>query len=120
LSTNSDLDIDFGTPLGLLVDMTLTFEDGDVCCGGNGNGTPGDDPNSFVSDGSGGAIITLWGANGYTSTSPTSGSYDNEGGPTTVGMDLRLQLSRVPEPTTVMLMGLGLLGLGFRRRIVSV
>jgi hypothetical protein len=83
---------------------------GDVCCGGNSNSTPGLDPNSFdVSTG----ILTLWGANGFVPAGTNVDTYYvNE----TLGMDIRLQLSQVPEPGMLTLLGMSLLGLGLRRR----
>ena len=104
LANPSSLDVVFGAPGGLLMDTAITFEAGDVCCGGSGNGIPGDDPNSFASTGINEAIITLWGANGW------NGGYNNVDGSTTLGMDLRVRLTQVPEPNTAFLLGIGLLG----------
>lgn len=110
LAGASTLAIDFATGTTNLIDTTIGFMPGDICCNGNANGTPGLDPNSF--DASTG-ILTLWGANGFVSSGTNVGTYYvNE----TLGMDIRLQLSQVPEPGMLMLLGMGLLGLGLRRR----
>ena len=88
-------------------DQSIEFTGGDQCCTGV------NDPNSFVND-----IITLWGANGY--TAPQGGGNPQDGwdggNDTTMGIDLQIHLTRVPEPASLMMMGLGLLGFGVRRR----
>lgn len=111
LANPSSLDVVFGSPNGLLTDTTISFLAGDLCCGGNDNGIPGDDPNSFVSIGSGESVITLWGANGY-----ADGGYNNVDGLTTLGMDLRVRLTKVPAPDAVSLFAIGLLGVAVLRR----
>jgi len=90
----------------------LYFEDDIVCCDANDNG-----PNSFLSDVVlGGMIMTLWGANGWDTVIDDGGfNSDNDDYPTNIGIDLRLHLTAVPEPDSLILMGIGLLGLGFRR-----
>ena len=114
LATPSTLAIDFAVPNTHLVDTVLGFVPGDICCSGNTNTTPGLDPNSF--DASAG-IISLWGANGFLANATGSRVadyyYDS-----TLGMDLRLQLSptSVPEPSTLALLGLGIAAIGVARR----
>ena len=107
LNNVSGLFVDFITPTGSLMDDTFTFNVGDVCCS---DGVT--DPNSFTDQKNGTAWITLWGANGWNGS-----HYDNSSnyGETTVGMDLRLQLTRVPEPSTLILMAMGLLIVGSKR-----
>lgn len=77
---------------------------GAVCC------NTSNAPNSLMNDGNGGLIMTLWGANGYSEQTAYAGGDD-----TNLGMDLRIRLTRVPEPAGLILMGLGLLGLACRR-----
>jgi PEP-CTERM motif len=79
----------------------LYFKLGYQCCGSSNN-----DPNTFNPLGNG--ILTLWGANGWDGQSDFTDD-------TSLGMDLRLQLTQVPEPTSLILMGVGLLGLGYRK-----
>lgn len=106
LVDHSDLSVSFDSPTASLTDDTFTFKTGNVCC--NGGVT---DPNSFTDQGNDTAWITLWGANGWNGSNFDNGS----GGKTTVGMDLRLELTRVPEPSALILLAMGLLGVGFKR-----
>ena len=67
-------------------------------------------PNSFLSDGLGGRILTLWGADGF-----TNGEYSGSN----IGLDLRVHLSAVPLPAALPLFGtgLGIMGfIGWRRK----
>jgi hypothetical protein len=92
-------------------DLDLFFKLGYQCCGSTDN-----DPNTFNSLGNG--ILTLWGANGWNPEADDSNSGNGTGDysdSTTLGMDLRLKLTQVPEPTSLILMSLGLFGLGFRK-----
>lgn len=114
LANGATLDIDFLAPTPNLIDTTLGFAPGDVCCNGNNNGTPGLDPNSFdLSTG----IMTLWGANGFDENATGDNAVDYYNG-STLGMDLRVKLSAVsvPEPSVLALMGLGIIALGIARR----
>lgn len=107
LSSISTLALDFeDNGLGSrLVDTTLGFNPGYVCCGDDGN-----DPNSFMAGSGVNMIITLWGANGFTTF---GGRYPNAN----LGMDLRLEMSPVPLPPAVWLFGSALVGLvGVARR----
>ena len=108
LASNASLDISFsGAGLNGLTTTTLGFLSGFVCCGSSGS-----DPNSFTTDGLGGAIMTLWGADGF---NVANGFYDDS----SIGMDLRLELTTVPVPAALPLLasGLGLFGFfGWRRR----
>ena len=93
--------------------LKLWFTPGQQCCGGGPN-----PPNSFTADG----IMTLWGANGFDISAfqndPQSGWASTGGNfTTTIGLDLRVHL--VPEPTSLLLMGVGMLGLSMRRRVIS-
>lgn len=91
-------------PNGATKVTDIGFKLGDICCNNNGNG-----PNSFVTDGMGGGIITLWGADGF---SLGNGTYAGS----TVGLDLRVRLSAVPLPLTLPLLGTALFALGLARR----
>ncbi len=110
LSVNSMLFVDFdATAEGNgLVDATLGFLPGYVCCGSTAY-----DPNSFLANGSD-MWMTLWGAD-YGYSGAFNGSYDGAN----LGMDLRLSMSptSVPEPSILVLLSVGLLALGFTRRI---
>ncbi|MCZ6525276.1 MAG: PEP-CTERM sorting domain-containing protein [Gammaproteobacteria bacterium] len=57
--------------------------------------------------------MTLWGANGIFDTDQISAGYyyDDQ----TPGMDLRIKMSQLPAPASLMLIGIGLLEFGFRR-----
>lgn len=104
LTNNSELVADFDGTNGALDDAVLGFMSGDICCNGNNNATPGLDPNSFeLSSG----VLTLWGADGF---NLSNGSYSGS----SLGMDLRIQL--VPEPATLALFGLGLIGVAARKK----
>lgn len=91
-------------PNGAAKISNIGFKAGNICCNANGNG-----PNSFVTDGMGGGIITLWGADGF---SLANGTYSGS----TVGLDLRVHLSAVPLPLTLPLLGTALFALGLLRR----
>jgi len=109
LDDNYSLAIDF-TPNAIspLSDGNIGFLPGYVCCGSTDN-----DPNSFLADSNGDLIMSLWGANFFSSL-PFAGVYDNK---TNLGMDLRIKLEPVPVPAAVWLFGSGLLGLvGVARR----
>ena len=83
----------------LVTDTTFEFAAGYVCCGNNGF-----DPNSFRSNGSGGMVMSLWGANDLNLAHP-------------LGIDLRITMNEaIPEPMTAILYGVGLVGLGYARR----
>ncbi len=91
--------------LGLADD--IWFPGGNLlCCSSGSIG-----PNSFISDGAGGMIMTLWGANGWNSTSGFAG-----GGDTTIGIDIRLHFRQVPEPSALLLLLAGLGGLALARK----
>jgi len=104
LASNSELIVDFqGTPSGFLTDTTIGFLPGDICCSGSL------DPNAFN-----GSMMSLWGANfDYgTGNDIFNGSYAGS----TLGMDLRLELTAVPVPAAVWLFGSGLIGLAATAR----
>lgn len=109
LSSPGTMAIVFDNPTAKLINTTIGFMPGDVCCSGTGNSTPGSDPNSF--DPASG-ILTLWGASGFDSQN-TNGWYPNN---PLLGMDIRVRMSTVPEPASFMLLGTGLLILGFLRQ----
>jgi len=108
LASPGTLDIVFASPTTTLINTTIGFMPGDVCCNGTGNSTPGSDPNSFDPDS---GILTLWGADGFDNQN-ANGWYPNN---PHVGMDIRVRMSAVPEPATFMLLGTGLLILGLLR-----
>ena len=82
-------------------DGDIYFKPGHICCEAI------EGPNSIINDTvNGGKIITLWGANGF-----SNGTYAG-GGDTDLGMDLRIHIRKVPEPASLIIMGLGLLGFG--------
>lgn len=87
----------------------IYFEGANVCC------SPTNGPNSIIDDIGGSKIVTLWGANGYNENAKTFAG----GNDTTLGMDLRFRLTRtqVPEPSSMFLLGIGLLGLFGRRSL---
>lgn len=95
LASNSELVLDFSGSNGALTDTIIGFNAGDVCCSGS------HDPNAFN-----GSLMSLWGAN-YSYTGDFDGSYTGS----TLGMDLRIELTPVPVPAAIWLFGTGLLGL---------
>ena len=105
LAANSVLNISFsGTSNPALTDTTIGFLPGDVCCSGFY------DPNSFrpYQDK---MIMTLWGAD-FMGDFLNTGRYDYA----ELGMDLRMKMiERVPEPSVLAMLAIGLLGLGSRR-----
>lgn len=113
LNPSSTLDVDFDGSSGFLTDTTIGFLPGDICCSGTG------DPNSFK-DISGSLIMSLWGANwdygdgsNFNSALGSPGAYEGS----TLGMDVRMELTLVPVPAAVWLFGTGLIGLaGVARR----
>lgn len=92
------------TPPVELVDTTIGFKQGYVCCGSDG-----DDPNSFHVKSDGSAVMSLWGADDFT-------LIDQSYGDPNFGMDMRLTLTAIPEPMTGILFGIGLAGLALVRR----
>ncbi len=105
LSSESELAIDFSGSYGQLVDTVMGFNPGDVCCESTA------DPNSFD-----GSLMSLWGANFNYSGGPNgpislpggfNGSYDGS----TLGMDLRIELTAIPVPASAWLFASGILGL---------
>lgn len=112
LAMNNQLSISFTNPSGVLVNDQIGFLPGYICCG-----LTDQDPNSFVSNGNGEMIMSLWGAN--FGGGEFTGNYDDATGArlATYGMDLRLGLTAVPVPAAVWLFASGLIGLvGFARR----
>jgi hypothetical protein len=109
LNPSSTLSVDFDGSNGFLTDTTIGFLPGDICCSGTG------DPNSFKDIG-GSLVMSLWGANwDYAGGFDSTRDYPYQG--STLGMDLRIELSEVPVPAAVWLFGTGLLGLvGVARR----
>jgi len=108
LQSHTTLQVGLNAPgLNGVTSALLGFKSGYVCCGSTNF-----DPNSFISDGNGGAIMTLWGADGF---DVVNGTYSGSG----LGMDLRLRLTHAPIPAALPLFGtgLGVLGLfGLRKR----
>jgi hypothetical protein len=88
----------------LATDTTFIIAAGFVCCGNNG-----DDPNTFHDNGSGGKVMTLWGANDLYLANP-------------LGIDIRLTLdpTSVPEPMSGVIFGIGLVGCAYLRRRKTV
>ena len=114
LDNNSSMTLNFanGSLNGESSPATIGFLPGYICCGNTEN-----DPNTFNSDGMGGAIMTLWGADGFDVDNYGIGSYFNSN----LGMDFRVHLtevSAVPLPASLPLMMSALVGLGYlgRRR----
>jgi len=105
LAANSQLNITFSNPTGVLQNGEIGFLPGYVCCGRSDQ-----DPNSFVA-GNGNMVMSLWGAD--FGGGIFNGSYDDSSGNrlATYGMDLRLSMAPVPVPAAVWLFGSGLLGL---------
>lgn len=101
-----------GSPPAELVDTTLGFMAGFVCCGNNG-----DDPNSFHVNSPSDAVMSLWGADDFTIATP---GYTDPN----FGMDLRISLTTgatdIPEPMSMALFSIGLAGLGMTRRRKTV
>lgn len=103
LDNNYSLAIDFSpNAISPMTDGNIGFLPGYICCGSTDN-----DPNSFLADGNGDMIMSLWGAN-FSTGLPFAGQYDNK---TDLGMDLRIKLEPVPVPAAVWLFGSGLMGL---------
>ncbi|MEM7540814.1 MAG: PEP-CTERM sorting domain-containing protein [Pseudomonadota bacterium] len=102
-------DADSGNDI-TIADNQLFFKTGIQCCNSDGFG-----PNSFKQDTNGDMVMTLWGANGW---DVAAANYTAGGNPTTLGVDLRLRLQKIPEPATLSLLGLSLLaGTLMRRRM---
>ena len=111
LNPSSTLSVDFDGSNGFLTDTTIGFLPGDICCSGTG------DPNSFK-DIDGSLVMSLWGANwDYGDDSAFDSSLLKPYLGSTLGMDLRVELTVVPVPAAVWLFGSGLIGLiGIARR----
>ena len=93
---SGSLDADFAADS--LADTSFIFEAGDQTSSTQALG----DPNS-IND----TFITLWGANADWFDASTS---------TGLGIDLRVELTETPLPSTLLLFGTGLVGLGAIRR----
>ena len=97
---------------GKYKDRTFTFLSGDQIRRNRNS----DDPNSFKNN-----FISLWGADGtfrektYTDWWGNTHTYGKWSG-TKLGIDLRVKLTETPLPSTLLLFGTGLIGLGAIRR----
>lgn len=111
LDSASTLSVDFDGSDGFLTDTTIGFLPGDICCNGLG------DPNSLM-DINGSLVMSLWGANwNYGDGSNFDGGAALPYLGSTLGMDLRVELTAIPVPAAVWLFGSGLIGLaGLARR----